>query len=193
MTRLRIVCKVSKSEQPKVEPGMPRIGSIIPSWSDMQLFLVDDDGQEHPIDNVNAVTFKAQAGTDLPVAVVEFVDVEIDAVAEVVDPIETLRALGLQDADTNQRGVGRTHCMLKAAVATPAEQILIIGSNEWHCDALRAKTKAILAESHLAEGDVDRFTFATLEEERTTYRGHQFDARFVDHAVVTDAIKRALG
>lgn len=193
MTRLRIVCKAPKSEPPTVEPGMPRIGSIIPSWSDMQLFLIDDDGQEHPIDNVNAVTFKAQAGTDLPVAIVEFVDVEIDAVAEVVDPIETLRALGLHDADAGQRGIGRTHCMLKAAVATPAARILVIGASEWHCDALRAKTKALLAESHLAEGDADRFTFATLEEERTTYFGRRFDARFVDHAVVADAIKRALG
>lgn len=79
MTRLRIVCK-APPDPPHV-PGDIRIGWV-PSWQDVRVVLVADDGVEHDVDNVESVAFSVRQG-EVATATLTFADVEIDAEAEV--------------------------------------------------------------------------------------------------------------
>lgn len=71
MSKLRIVCKAPQSQ------GNPQV-QVAASWFDVSVFVVGDDGIEHAVDNVSAVSWKCEQGKEAT-AVLEFVDVEIDA------------------------------------------------------------------------------------------------------------------
>ena len=79
MSRLRITCK-APPDPPRV-PGDIRI-SWVPSWKDVRVVLAADDGTEHDVDNVELVTFSCRQG-EVATATLTFVDVEINAEAEV--------------------------------------------------------------------------------------------------------------
>lgn len=191
MSRVRIVCKAPSRPEP--DPRSPiRINGVVPSMTDTEVFAVADDGTEVPLDNVQAITFRVACDGEAATATLEVVDVEIDAEARVETPLDRLRALRLLDSDTGQRGVGRTHCMLQAAVLAARhfdEGVLVIGVDEPHCRELREKALALLEDRDA----ISRFAFATLDDERTSLRGRRFGARFVDHAVVSNALAEALG
>lgn len=72
MSRIRITCK-APPDPPHV-PGDIRI-SWVPSWQDVRVVLVADDGAEHDVDNVRA--------GEVATATLTFEDVEISAEAEV--------------------------------------------------------------------------------------------------------------
>ncbi len=79
MSRIRITCK-APPDPPHV-PGDIRI-SWVPSWQDVRVVLVADDGAEHDVDNVLSVSFSVRAG-EVATATLTFEDVEISAEAEV--------------------------------------------------------------------------------------------------------------
>lgn len=73
MSRLRITCKGDAVERGAV------LNAVCPSWPDVELTLIDDDGRETPITNVEAVRFEIAAGAEPARAVLTFIDVELDA------------------------------------------------------------------------------------------------------------------
>lgn len=142
---------------------------------DCELFAVGDDGTEMPLDNVQSVTFRVACDSEPATATLEFVDVELHVEARVETPLDRLRSLRLLDGDSGQRGVGRTHCMLKAAVLAARhfdQGVLVIGLDDGHCRVLREKTLALLAK----DDTLSKFTFATLEDERVRLHGLRFGA-----------------
>jgi hypothetical protein len=89
VSRIRITCKSpAPVERREFVPGYPVIVSTPASWTDTEVLLVADDGTEHAITNISAIRWSAQQGTELPVATLEFFDVDLDVDVEVTFPKE---------------------------------------------------------------------------------------------------------
>ncbi len=58
------------------------VNGHVASWPDTYMYLVDDDGTEHPITNATGIAWHASQGTEPASATVTFANVEIDAEAE---------------------------------------------------------------------------------------------------------------
>lgn len=81
MSRLRIVCK---AQQPS-KPGA--LAFFVPSFADLSVTLISEDGSEHPITNISGITWTVKQGPEAASATLTFEDVEIDAEAHVeLDP-----------------------------------------------------------------------------------------------------------
>ncbi len=89
MSRIRIVCKTKPAAHADpADASSPRI-EFFPSFEDMRVLFVGDDGTEHPINGVSRVMWSCGRNEE-PIALVHFdAGVEIDADAIGVD--STLR------------------------------------------------------------------------------------------------------
>ena len=76
---VRIRCRA-----PAPPPGS--ICRVIPSWLDVEVFAVTEDGQEHALEAVEAVTFEASAadGVEPPRITLRLIEagVDVEGVAE---------------------------------------------------------------------------------------------------------------
>lgn len=85
MSRLRISCKA---------PTSPGPFSLLPSWPDVDLFFVGDDGSESHITNVTKITWIAETSAEPVRALLEFVDVDVDVevpLRQVFDVVDAAR------------------------------------------------------------------------------------------------------
>lgn len=72
MSRLRIRCKGEE-----FKPGA--LSGVIPSFFDLVVEYLGDDGKVSELTNVQSVRFEVEASTEPARAVVTFVNVELDA------------------------------------------------------------------------------------------------------------------
>lgn len=86
MSRIRIVCKAPSPSRPEPHSTFPTFAGQVASWPDVDLTAIGDDGTEVALYNVTAVTFRAAQGPKPASATIEFINVEIDAEAELVAP-----------------------------------------------------------------------------------------------------------
>lgn len=76
MSRLRITCVGDPVERKEFVPGFPVVLSRAAYWADLELELVDDEGNAHAITNVERVEWIAEQGTEAARAIVHFIDVD---------------------------------------------------------------------------------------------------------------------
>lgn len=81
MSRIRITCKAKPQEHAPQGSQFPVILGSIPSFDDVEVALVDDDGAERSIHNVSSVSFSVREG-EIATATLTFLDVEVDLDAE---------------------------------------------------------------------------------------------------------------
>lgn len=82
MSHVRIRCKAPP--QPKPHEGFPRF-NVLPSWPDVEVLLVDDEGKEHPLTCVEKITWTIGPPgrhSEPPIAVLTCIGAEIDADAK---------------------------------------------------------------------------------------------------------------
>jgi hypothetical protein len=85
MTRIRILCK-APTLPPPTDPvdgelRYPKLRGVVASWPDTYIWLVDDDGKEHPITNCTGATWHATQGSQPAHVTLSFIGIDIEAEA----------------------------------------------------------------------------------------------------------------
>lgn len=82
MSRIRIRCRLPPHEPKPTPPGYPKINALLPDWTCAEVFVVDDDGTERPLDVPYERVEWSCAEGGVPTARITFVGAAIDAVGE---------------------------------------------------------------------------------------------------------------
>ena len=105
---MRIRIKCSRPPQPRDERTLPRY-DLLPSWPDTLVTMIGEDGTEHPIENVTAVSWRCAANGEPAIATFSVLGAEIDVDGEdILDGIDHAMLLKLREATDKMKRFGGT-------------------------------------------------------------------------------------
>lgn len=105
MTRLRIRAKAPPLPPDPAILDYPaiRLNGLVPSWQDVEVLLVDDDGRETMIDCVQRVEIDIKASSEPLTATLHVIGVELDVDARIDTVIDAMKAAAGEDGHTVKR------------------------------------------------------------------------------------------
>lgn len=104
MTRLHIVCKAPPQPARDQSGRFPLVNGLVPGWHECSFFIVQDDGTEIELDNVQAASWSMEAGPECSEATLRLVNVSVDLVGK-IDGGDVGYRTGLQHAAALLRSV----------------------------------------------------------------------------------------
>lgn len=131
MGHIRVKCRGPITEKKNIEGVGPVKMSLMPSWPDVEIAFVDDEGAEHDITGVTAIHWDAKQGSEIPTCRVEVLGVEIDAegVLPEVQPVECPRCKGTGDHLEDRFDENVEHCSM--CNGRKVVTIRSVGPREW--------------------------------------------------------------